>query len=320
MWSAVAITVAFVVGGALYAAWAWPAIAHGASPWPYVLGAAAVYLGIVAFCVASYFALAWVFRARRPRDMQIGVVATLRLVWFEYWTLAGVALRTLLYRVLVPEPAPAPARLPVLLLHGVLCNAGVWARTVRFLRAANIGPVYALSYGPPLAPIELFAEQVAARIDAIRAATGAAQVFIVTHSMGGLVALAYLRRYGNAHVRRLVTIGAPYRGSVHAWLMYGACMGQMRPGNRWLAELAGRAPPGGPPVTSVWSWHDSMVAPQTSSRLEGARNVELAGVGHNALLRDPEALQCVLDEYRQEEGAAPTRGAAGTRATSEFPA
>jgi pimeloyl-ACP methyl ester carboxylesterase len=321
MWSAASIVVLFAVGGGLYAAWAAPAIAHGAPVWPYVLGVPAVYLAIVAFCVAWYFVLAWIFRARRPRDMRIGVVATLRLIWFEYWTLAGAAFRMLLYRMLVRNPAPASARLPILLVHGVLCNAGVWARAMRFLRGAGAGPVYAVSYGPPLASIDLFADQVHACIDQINAETGAPQIVVVTHSMGGLVMLAYLRRYGGARIRKLMTIAAPYRGSVHARLMFGTSLEQLRPGNPWLGELAPRAPAGGPPIVSIWSWHDSMVAPQTSSRLEGARNVELAGIGHNALLRDPQVFACVLEEYRQAQAAPPQgRGTAAPAATSEFPA
>ena len=319
MWTALTLALTVVGAGVAYGAWAWPYITQGASVWPFVLGVPALYLAVVAFCVAWYFLLAWVFRARRPRDMQIGVRATLRLIWYEYWTLAGAAVRMLFYRMLVPEPPGAPARLPVLLLHGVLCNAGVWARTLRFLRAARVGPVYAPSYGPPLASIELFADQVHACIEAIRAATGAPQVMVVTHSMGGLVAFAYLRRYGAARVRKLVTIAAPFRGSVHAWLMFGTSLSQLRPGNPWLCELAPRGPAGGPAVVSIWSWHDSMVAPQTSSQLDGARNIELKGVGHNALLRDPQMLACVLDEYREAlASAAPA--AAALPSTSVSPA
>ena len=321
MWSAVSIAVMLAVGGALYAAWALPAVARGAPALPYVLGVPALYLGIVAFCVVWYFVLAWIFRARRPRDMQIGVLATLHLIWFEYWTLAGAAFRMLLYRVLVRDPPPAPTRLPVLLVHGVLCNAGVWARTLRYLRAAGVGPVYSISYGPPLASIDSFAEQLHARVEEIVGQTGAADVVMITHSMGGLVALAYLRRFGGSRVRKLVTLAAPYRGSVHAWLMFGTSLQQLRPGNAWLTALAPSAPKVGPEIVSVWSWHDSMVAPQTSSRLEGARNVELAGIGHNALLRDPAVLACLLDEYREASTTpASTRGAAPAPATSEFPA
>ena len=38
------------------------------------------------------------------------------------------------------------------------------------------------------------------------------------------------------------------------------------------------------PITSIWSWHDSMVIPQASSELACANNVVVIGIGHNALL------------------------------------
>ena len=76
-----------------------------------------------------------------PRRRASASRATLRLVWLEYWTLAGAALRMLFYRVARARAgAAAPAALPVLLVHGVLCNAGVWARVVRIPARAGIGP------------------------------------------------------------------------------------------------------------------------------------------------------------------------------------
>ena len=310
MWSARAIALTLAGGLAAYLLLAWPLVARGVPIWGLVVGVPLTYGAFMALLVGAYFALAWIYRAPRPPSARIGARATLRLVWFEYWTLAGAPFRMLLYRALVPEPAPVSSPLPVLLVHGVLCNAGVWARLVRWLRAECIAPVYGFSYGPPLSSIELFAEQLAARIEAIRAATGAPQVLLVTHSMGGLVALAYVRRHGGARIRRWVAIGAPFRGSVFAWCMTGTALAQMRPGNAWLAALDPRAPPGGPTVVSVWSWHDSMVAPQTSSILEGARDEALLGVGHNALLRDRAVFAIVKREY----------AAALAAATSECPA
>ncbi len=72
-----------------------------------------------------------------------------------------------LYRLLMCDPAPAPAAAPVLLLHGVLCNAGALRGLRTDLVARGIGPVYVMSYGPPLLSIENFADQVAAKVDAI---------------------------------------------------------------------------------------------------------------------------------------------------------
>jgi pimeloyl-ACP methyl ester carboxylesterase len=311
MWTALTIAGVLVVAAGVYATLAVAAYAAGTPAWLLVAGAPGLYFLVLALFAASYFALSWIFRARRPPGARIGLLATLRLVWLEYWTLAGAPFRMLLYRVLVPEPAPGPAALPVVLVHGVLCNAGVWARVVRFLHSAGIGPVYALSYGPPLADIEGFADQLDALIRRVQDRTGAHEVMLVTHSMGGLVTLAYLRRHGTRAVRRWLAIGAPFAGSVHARGFFGESLGQLRPGNAWLRALAPRAPDGGPPVVSIWSWHDSMVAPQTSSRLRGATDVPLPGVGHNALLREPAVLARIAAEYR---------AACAARATSESPA
>jgi len=312
MWSAYATAASFVAGLAIYAFFAAAAHVRGVPAWLLVAGVPAVYCAILACFVTAYFVLAWLYRARRPPDARIGALATLRLVWYEYWTLAVAPFRMLFYRALVPDPPPAPAPLPVLLVHGVLCNAGVWAHMAPRLRAAGIGPVYAVSYGPPLASIELFAEQLHARIESICRETGAARIVVVTHSMGGLVALAYLRRHGGQRIRRLVTLAGPFEGSVHAYGFFGTSLAQLRPGNAWLRALDPHAPRDGPPVVSIWSWHDSMVAPQTSSILRGAHNVALTGIGHNALLRDPAVLALVERECRAAAGVA--------RATSESPA
>ena len=297
-----AIVLALVIGGAVaaYAGWAGVAIAAGANPWAYVAGGLAIYAAIMVTISGTWFMLAWVFRAARPPEARIGLAASMRLYWDELRAIARSGPRMMLYRWMIRDPAPCPSKAPVLLLHGVLCNAGVWRGLLTDLRARGIAPVYTLSYGPPLASIELFAEQVAAKIDAILRETGAARVAIVGHSMGGLVARAYLRRHGPAKIATIMSVGVPHHGSVHAWLFPGTCLGQLRPGNAWLAELnrAEESPPA-TRLVSLWSWHDSMVAPQTSSRLAGADSVELIGIGHNALLYDRRVYALVAEELER---------------------
>jgi triacylglycerol esterase/lipase EstA (alpha/beta hydrolase family) len=264
-----------------------------------------VYFAVMLVLTAMYFALAWFFRARRPPGRRIGPRATLRLVWREYLALAGAVPRLLLHRVLVRDSPPARVEVPVVLVHGVLCNAGIWARFARFLRRSGIDGVYALSYGPPLASIESFAEQLAGKIDAALAATGGAHVVIVAHSMGGLVTRAYLRRHGRRKIARVLTIGTPHHGSMLAWTFAGRCLGQMRPGSRWLTDInRAESEPAPVPITSIWSRHDSMVAPQASADLACARNVALAGIGHNALLNH----RAVMDEVARAVASAQRPG------------
>jgi len=299
MWTAITLAVAYGAIFALYGWWALGHIAAGATLLPFVLALPLVYLAVPFLIVLAWLAIAWVFRADRPREVRIGVRGTLRLFWHEFVTIAGNAPRMILYRVLMPDPPPAPADRPVLLLHGVLCNAGVWHPFARWARHKGIGPIYALSYGPPLASIELFADQAAEKIDSILAATGATRVVVIAHSMGGLVMRAYFRRHGGSKVARLVTVGSRHEGSVHAWMAAGTSLAQMRPGNAWLAELGAPSGDGVPPVVSIWSWHDSMVAPQTSSRIAFGDNIVLGGIAHNALLRDPQVFGHLAEEIER---------------------
>jgi len=307
MWTALVLWAISIGGVALYAAWAVPMLARDVSPAIVVLGALAIYFALIAAFMSIYFAVAWIWRSPRPPPMRIGVRMTLRLVWREYRALTGAAKRMMFYRLLLKEPKAAPSPLPVLLVHGVLCNAGVWERFARYLVKAGVAPVYTISYGPPLASIDTFADQLAKRIDAVLAKTGARELVIVSHSMGGLVTLAYCRKHGAAKLRRAITLAPPYRGSVHAWLMFGTCLAQLRPGNAWLDAL-NAASFARPAITSIWSWHDSMVAPQLSSRVDDADNIELVGVGHNAILADSGARAHVLAAIAAERARGATSG------------
>ena len=299
MTTAVSLWVVYVGAIALYASAAATGIANGASPWWYVAGVPLVYLGIIGSITLVWFVIAWIFRARRPKEMRIGLGATVRLFWSEMWAIAASSRRMALYRLLPGDPTPGPARAPVLLLHGVLCNAGSMHALRSGLLARGIERVYTLSYGPPLASIDSFVDAVATKICAILAATGAHRVAIVGHSMGGLVARAYLRRHGHAKVSAVVTIGTPHRGSVHAWLFPGASLGQLRPSNAWLGELNRDHPGNSARIVSIWSWHDSMVAPQTNCVLDGAKNIALAGIGHNALIADERVYDLVAAELKR---------------------
>jgi triacylglycerol esterase/lipase EstA (alpha/beta hydrolase family) len=295
MLTAIALAIVLSGGAAAYIGWAWQSIAAGAPAWPFLLGAGLLYFGAPSVAAVLWFTVAAIFGSPVPPDAQLSMQQRVALFWNEMRAIGRSGPRMVFYRWLMRDPAPAPAATAVLLLHGVLCNAGVWVGMKRTLERQVGAPVYALSYGPPLASIEVFADQVAAKVDAILAATGARDVAIVAHSMGGLVARAYLRRYGAAKVRLLLTLGTPHHGSMHAYLFPGAPLAQLRPGNPWLATLNSDPRPACH-LVSLWSPHDSMVAPQSSARLDGAAEIVLRGVGHNALLGDPAVYAAVVRE------------------------
>lgn len=205
------------------------------------------------------------------------------------WTM----LRPLVPRCLPPGPAQP---LPVLLIHGYGCNGGYWSRLSAMLARRGISHA-ALDLEPPLADIDAYAPQVQRAIEQLCARCASSQLIVVGHSMGGLVARAYLRRYGAARVAHVITLGTPHAGTALAGFGLGENARQMRRASAWLAGLAASdAGPRRQLFTSIYSRHDNIVAPAESSFLDGARNRAFSAVGHVALGRDPCILQCVLDE------------------------
>jgi len=272
-----------------------------------VAAAVASFLGVRFAVIGLQYALA--NRHRPPGLRRRSRPETLRAVFREVGTVLAVfTWDQLLQRFFSPRDPPAVipgAFPPVLLVHGIFCNAGIWRRMRRYLGSRGIGNLFAISLEPPLAGIDDFALALAGRVEEVRRRTGADKVVLVAHSMGGLVARAYIARLGGAgRVERLVTIGSPHHGSELARLAIGRCARDMIPDGPWLSGLvAAEAGSPGVPVTTIFSWDDNMVAPQDSPRLPGARAIALENVGHLELLRSPEVMHLVADEISAARAA-----------------
>jgi triacylglycerol esterase/lipase EstA (alpha/beta hydrolase family) len=153
------------------------------------------------------------------------------------------------------------------------------------------------------ASIDAYVPLVEEGVRALLAATGASRVVIVAHSMGGLVARAWTRAHGHACVARVITLGTPHHGTSLASLGIGENALQMRRDGTWLRDLAASEDPATRAlITSIYTHHDNIVAPQTSSELEGAHNIALGGVGHVALGANARVLATVMREVLNVAG------------------
>jgi triacylglycerol esterase/lipase EstA (alpha/beta hydrolase family) len=212
--------------------------------------------------------------------------------------LAEIGVAALLYAVLMPfsrsaHMAPSGSRrTPVVLVHAYLCNAASWRSMHR--RLAERGYAVSAVDLEPFCDIDRYVPVLARCVDEARARSGAEKVVLIGHSMGGLAIRAYLRACGPQHVERVVTLGTPHHGSVHARMAPGENGRQMRRDSRWLRALEASERGAFPvPFTSIYSRHDNLVAPQDSSRLAGAENVAVIGVGHLTLLFSRRAYRAV---------------------------
>ncbi|QJE02984.1 alpha/beta fold hydrolase [Massilia forsythiae] len=284
----------------------------GAGPWQALLaGAGAVLMARLLVNLNNFILSAW-FASATPEAFRLGAAARLRLLAGEFhasmlttsWRMPRGLPRTALY--------PDSRAVPVLLLHGYGGNSGYWSRLLPLLDAARISHA-SIDLEPLDGDIDGYAARVEQAVAALCAATGAPQVAIVAHSMGGLVARAWMRAHGAARLARLVTLGTPHHGSALARFGPGRNAAQMRWNGRrerrraegaheadasaWLRALAASETPATRArITSIWTHHDNMVAPQASSVLAGARNIEFGGVGHVALGSDARVLAEVLRE------------------------
>ena len=285
-----------VLGVAYLAMQAWGI----ASPAMAVLLALAMLLAVRALIVARNF-----WESRRlgspvPAPYQLGALGAARLFFGELratlWTSSWGMLRPRLHAA----DTITGQGLPVLLVHGYVCNGGYWTQLSRQLAQAGIVHK-AIDLEPIDANIDGYVTQVEQALQVLCTLTGKPQAIIVAHSMGGLVARAWLRHYGAARVARIITIGTPHHGTALANLAAGTNARQMSridgAPSGWLAQLAAsETPETRALITSMYSHHDNIVAPQTSAHLPGARNLAFGGVGHVALASDARILRQLLAE------------------------
>ena len=294
---------------------AWLAVS-GRLPTPLaVVVGALVPLSIHALVLGFDFVLAWGVRAQRPHAVLLRGL----WLWLSAWTRETVAsFRTfsiaqplLHQRALASADAgSARAQIPVLLIHGFFCNQAMWLPLAKRLAAAGHATA-AVNLEPPHASIDDYAPQVAKAVADLRQRTGAQRVALVCHSMGGLVARAYLRRHGDAGIASIVTLGSPHRGTVHARFARGTNIGQMRRNSRWLQQLAADEPPDRlKRFTVIRTWQDNIVAPQGDQSLPGATTIDFAGLGHVGLVYNREVANAVIAALASQRGAsdATTRG------------
>ena len=206
---------------------------------------------------------------------------------------------------------PIAGATPVILVHGYSCSRAVWWWQRRRLEAAGF-TVATLSLEPIYADIDTYLPKLTQRIDAVLAQTGARQVALVGHSMGGLVIRAWLARHGGERVCRVVTLGTPHGGTRLARLGLGRNARQMEPESAWLKTLGETTVD----HVAVFSAHDNYVMPRSRLEWPGARRIELSGLGHLAMVFSPRVaaeLVCVLGDLR---GTAVESGMSSVRAVN----
>jgi pimeloyl-ACP methyl ester carboxylesterase len=173
---------------------------------------------------------------------------------------------------------------PIILLHGYAMNRANFLLLALRLRRAGLGPVIGFEYWS-LGRTGEAARQLARFVDEVRAATGAREVDLIGHSMGGVVGRYYVSLGGgDGVVHNLVTLGSPHSGTELSSLSLGHPARELVLGSALLTRLAAAPPPAHTRVTVVWSLADALVPGARQLALPGAAVLTFPDLGHVSLL------------------------------------
>ena len=200
------------------------------------------------------------------------------------------------------EDVPTGTR-PILVIHGFLSTRGSMLLLEKRLVEDGFC-VFSFNLGAVnIRDIRRSAFLIHRKIERILAQTSWQEIDIVAHSMGGLIGLYYIKKLGgHSRVRKLITLGTPYRGT---WVALGgvAMMGllststwQLLPRSGFLDELHSGPIPDTIEVYSIAAARD-WLCPPSATRVRGVKAITVP-YGHSGLVVSPDVYERVKNILR----------------------
>ena len=296
------LVLGWLLASAAWLAWAWPrSLALALGGWAIAASTSLAWLGLQFVLMRRI--------NRRDATPAAGRWALLRAWWLEALTCTWVFgwLQPFAHRQQPDWLPPTPTgQRGVVLVHGFLCNRGVWLPWLPELRARGHAYV-ALTLEPAFGSVDDYAAAIDAAMRQVQAATGLPPV-LVGHSMGGLAARAWLRTLAQPpaqRVHRILTLGTPHHGTWPARFSHTTNGMQMRLDSPWLQALAASEGAAHRALFSCWySDCDNIVYPTRSATLDGADNHLLQGLGHVHMVYAPQVRAACWQALQTGPGSA----------------
>lgn len=216
-------------------------------------------------------------------------------VWAEFATVSISSYSLLMPRRERLEARPEDGYPPVVLVHGLGGNRGLWLPLRLFLRVHGHRRMYAFGYEG--GTIDQHAADLVSFVESVKRVTGEDQVDIVAHSLGGLIARLAIQRLGLvASVRSLITLATPHRGTYAAQYANTPITCALRPNSELITDLNRddlRALP--LRFVTVHSDRDVYVVPHEGQTHPDAEHVFVPNLAHSQHLISPEVFRVVAE-------------------------
>ena len=176
----------------------------------------------------------------------------------------------------------------VVLIHGIYHNASAWAYYRWRLKRKGYGRIHAFSYSSWNTTFWDIYGKFETWMKQVERDYPGEDMVMVGHSLGGLLAKTYAGKRdesSSAAIRRVITLGSPFKGSKMVVLGFGALADSLRYQGPLVRELEKYQPSTQLPCVAFYSPVDNMVLP-TESMIPpaGWEQEQTAPIGHVASL------------------------------------
>lgn len=216
-----------------------------------------------------------------PRDCIVAwwgefVASSVAFGWRQPWRSRAIA---------DDQAASGAGRRGVVLVHGFVCNRGLWNPWMHELRRAGV-PFVAVNLEPLFCSIDRYVPIVEAAVSRLERNTGMPPL-IVAHSMGGLAVRRWLAEQRDAgRVHHVLTMGTPHHGTWLGRFAASRNAREMRSASEWQQRLRSREGDFGR-FSCYYSHCDNIVFPASTATLPGARNIHLPATAHVRMVDHP---------------------------------
>jgi hypothetical protein len=192
---------------------------------------------------------------------------------------------------------------PTILIPGLDVGRASMIGLSIFLKRRGWPWVWAVGRGGREASLAEESEALGEQVATLMRAANAEEVDLVAFGTGGLLAAWFLKHRQGAPIRRLVTIGTPWKGTRIAVFQRGRAARDVLPGSHVLDGLV----PSRTPTTCIWSPDDPIVVPTDSAIPDhGVQSVCIVGAGHLEMLLSARVFRAVQAALEQPLPSADT--------------
>lgn len=270
-------------------AWIWLSLHFNAGQWA-IPGALAVIFGYAGALALEFVLL------RRAHGDDPAPRATARQLLSAWWGEVCSAPAVFCWRQPFRSakwPNQTTARIAgqrgVVLVHGFVCNRGVWNPWLARLVPQGVACI-AVNLEPVFGSIDQSVPIIDEAVRRLELGTGLPPV-LVAHSMGGLAVRRWIAAdpSNDQRFHHLITIASPHQGTWLARFSFSANGHQVRQGCAWLQSLSD-----GEPMerrrryTCFYGHCDNIVFPPSTATIDGADNRHLTAVAHVHMIGRPE--------------------------------